>query len=239
MILIEQEVRLYFENRDMVVFRKKKIVTVRTIGEDLRLKRNKLHLSLRAVEKKTGIPNRYLVAMESDEWGSLPEGVYRYNFLKRYSVFLGFDFAVIRKRFDKDNAIEDIEDGGVGRVFSKKTEKGMFVILPKMIRKLTIVAFIFVVLIYLGFQVWFLVRPTNIEILYPEQDFRWNNNYLKLLGRVDDRSIATIDGDEITVDEGGYFTLDINLNKGLNVVTIKAEKPFGKESLVERRIIVE
>ncbi|HET7770576.1 MAG TPA: RodZ domain-containing protein [Chloroflexota bacterium] len=60
-----------------------------TPGEILRTARLKRRLSLAEAEQATRIRQRYLQALEDDDYSVLPKGVYSVGFLRNYAIFLG------------------------------------------------------------------------------------------------------------------------------------------------------
>ncbi|HEV2123566.1 MAG TPA: helix-turn-helix transcriptional regulator, partial [Chloroflexota bacterium] len=63
--------------------------TPRTPGEVLRAARIRRRLSLVEAEQGTRIRQRYLQALEDDDYSILPAGVYSLGFLRNYAIFLG------------------------------------------------------------------------------------------------------------------------------------------------------
>lgn len=61
------------------------------LGQLLRQKREAQELSLADVEEQTRIRQRYLSALESDDWDDLPNEVVARGFLRTYASFLGLD----------------------------------------------------------------------------------------------------------------------------------------------------
>jgi cytoskeleton protein RodZ len=61
------------------------------IGTTLREARNRRGIDLAAVEAAIKIRARYLRAMENEEWGALPGGVYTRGFIRTYAGYLGLD----------------------------------------------------------------------------------------------------------------------------------------------------
>ena len=61
------------------------------IGASLRDARNRRKIELSEVEAATQIRIRYLRAIENEEWGVLPGGVYTRSFIRTYASFLGLD----------------------------------------------------------------------------------------------------------------------------------------------------
>jgi len=226
-----------FEAFNMVVFRQKKIITVNSIGDDLQKARQALNLSIKAVEKKINISENYLKAMETNDWDDIPGEIYRKNFLKKYTEFLAIDFDGIKNRYEK--AVKNLENNtdklaskfGVGR---KK-----FVVFPKIIRNVLIGILIIIIIGYIGRQILSLLSPPKFDILYPEEKFITNSVAIKILGFVNDEAWIGLNDNEISVGTDGYFTVDIDLNPGLNIIKFEARKRYGRSKIIYRRIIAE
>jgi len=63
----------------------------RGIGAILRQARARRDVELAEVEAATRIRLKYLRAIEAEDWGALPEGVYARGFIRTYASFLGLD----------------------------------------------------------------------------------------------------------------------------------------------------
>ena len=62
-----------------------------TVGERLRVAREKMKLSLEDVAAQTRIPQRHLASIETAEWDSLPAPTYTIGFAKNYAGVVGLD----------------------------------------------------------------------------------------------------------------------------------------------------
>lgn len=69
------------------------------LGQLLRQTREAQELSLSAVEAQTRIRQRYLAALESGDWGELPNEVVARGFVQTYARFLGLDAAELLAQF--------------------------------------------------------------------------------------------------------------------------------------------
>lgn len=67
------------------------VVASQTIGTQLRERREALGATLAEIESATKIRQKYLSALESDEWQLLPGEVIGRGFLRNYSVYLGLE----------------------------------------------------------------------------------------------------------------------------------------------------
>jgi cytoskeletal protein RodZ len=62
-----------------------------SIGEQLRLAREGRGVPLREISDQTRISVRYLEAIESNDYGRLPGGVFNRSFIKAYARCVGYD----------------------------------------------------------------------------------------------------------------------------------------------------
>ncbi len=62
-----------------------------SIGEKLRLARETRGIALRDISEQTRISMRYLEAIELDDYGRLPGGIFNRSFVRAYAKFIGYD----------------------------------------------------------------------------------------------------------------------------------------------------
>lgn len=70
---------------------RKLVTSATTIGEQLRLAREELHIPLREVSDQTRIQVRYLEAIETNNFDRLPGGIFNRSFVKAYARYVKFD----------------------------------------------------------------------------------------------------------------------------------------------------
>lgn len=210
----------------MVTFRQKNIIAAKSLGEDLHKARLVLNLSLLAVEKKMGIAKQYLEALENNNWEALPGEVYAKNWLKKYASFLGFNWSEIETRFREEMRGQEIWPISDQHRFGVARKR--LVVLPKILMNIIILIVVVVIVGYLGAQLWSLSSPPELELLYPEDNFTTESRFVKILGRVEEGALLMLNDQEITGGEDGWFEVDIDLNKGLNVIKIEAKKSYGR-----------
>ena len=81
------------------------------IGETLRQARLRLGVDLNQVADKTKISLRFLQAIEADDYGKLPGGVFARMFVKQYADELGLDGASLAEEFQRSsNFVEPSPD---------------------------------------------------------------------------------------------------------------------------------
>lgn len=222
----------------MVAFRKKKIIYVKSLGEDLEKARIAEHLSYLAIEKKIGIRKEYLESMDNGDWAVIPGEIYARVFLKKYSNFLGLEWAKIKAKFEKE-----IEGGSywVKNDTNKMQwiQRVRLIVMTKIIKNILLILAAAMVAIYVGYQLWHLVRPPELEILYPQVNFVGSSELVKILGKIDKNAVVFFNGQEIVPEEDGFFIVDINLKKGLNIVKFETRKKYGRMSTMYKEIIID
>lgn len=214
----------------------RKINTVNeTIGERLRASREKEGLSLENISASINVRKDYLKALEENNYQALPEGLYKENFLKKYSEFLGMDWKKIKKEFRQTT-----REKGVKLDFSpKKIKKTELLIFPKIFRNILAGLIITAFFIYIGFYIKTNISPPNIQIIEPVDDLITDNNSLTVIGRADTKAQITINGISVLSNESGIFEQEISLKEGVNTITITARKKYGPKKTIQKQVLVE
>ncbi|MBZ5701199.1 MAG: helix-turn-helix domain-containing protein [Acidobacteriia bacterium] len=75
-------------------------MTKGTFGERLKREREMREVSLEEISMATRISNRYLQALESEEWSKLPGGVFARGFVRTIARYLGLDEESLLAEFD-------------------------------------------------------------------------------------------------------------------------------------------
>jgi cytoskeletal protein RodZ len=70
-------------------------------GVDLSIYRQKAGISLEQVAAKTKISKRFLLAIEAEEFGQLPGGIFNTNYLRQYAEAIGMDEHELLERYGK------------------------------------------------------------------------------------------------------------------------------------------
>jgi transcriptional regulator with XRE-family HTH domain len=203
-------------------------------GEKLRVARQAQSLSLPEIAKKLRIRAEYLSALENDEYDQLPSGLYGRQFLKEYCLFLHIDAKKILPLTPLiDNQISN-------NPFSQKIlQKWKFFIFPKLIRNIIFILFFCACLLYLLIYFRRLIAPPNLILDYPDKNLLISSPNLEIYGRSEPETEIRINNTSIMSGQDGSFRQEIKLKQGLNNLTISAQKKYGRESVIQRQILVE
>jgi len=225
----------------MVSFISKKIEDDdRSFGERLKIARDKKGLTLDQVCNILGINSEYLEAMEKNELEKLPEGLYRNKFLEKYAHFLGVN-----------EGIAILELTNIKKIKEEKTsyqlplEKDSFLKKVKIfiLSRFFLKSIIATVVISLGVAYLYgiaynIIKPPNLAISYPYDDFITREFSIGLNGQTDEDAKVFINDNEVFCSDEGFFGEEIDLSKGINIVKISAKKKYSKENIIYRKILV-
>lgn len=70
-------------------------------GVDLSIYRQKSGISLEQVAARTKISMRFLLAIEAEEFGKLPGGIFNTNYLRQYAESIGMDEQDLLERYSR------------------------------------------------------------------------------------------------------------------------------------------
>jgi transcriptional regulator with XRE-family HTH domain len=203
-------------------------------GETLRLNRENKKIKLEEAASHLRIKKEYLIALENDEYDKLPSGLYGKQFLKKYCQLLRLNY----KKMLANTPLSEKETEN--NPFSQKILKPWnLLVFPKLFRNiLLIILFIFFIL-YLLFYFRGLSSAPKLIVKYPDKNLVTEVNNLEIKGETDPETEVIINGNSIISSEDGSFIYEIRLKSGLNNINIIAKKKHGRETLVQRQILVE
>jgi cytoskeletal protein RodZ len=207
-----------------------------TVAEKLRAARLEKNITIEAAAKKLAIKPEYLAALENNDRSAIPGGVYGKTFLREYSSLLGLDPVRLLENYQKETGAAGNENKDV---FSKKKiKKSELAIFPKILKNILLIIIIVVFFSYLGYYLLKTFSLPSVEIYQPDNNLVTENNYVDVVGRADPKTQITINDLQILKDETGNFTSRVNLNKGVNTITISAQNKYSRKNIISRQVLV-
>lgn len=211
-------------------FIRKKVETL-TLGEKLKKVRGEGRISLNEASRMTRIQVKYLESIESGEYEKLPPDVYVKGFIRSYAGYLGLNEGYFLKLYEKEK--------GIRRNIRKVDvleKKGDFLKIPSfsITPRLLIVAAVIILVgggfFYVYREVGSFVSNPRLIILEPAENSAIDDKFVVVKGVAEREVELSINGQKAFVGVDGKFEEKIELQAGLNVVTVKAKSKFGKES---------
>ncbi len=223
-------------------FKTKKVETTVTVGECLKRKREELGISIKDLGDKLRIKVDYLEDLEENNYEKLPPDVYVKGFIKSYSELVGFNPEKMIELFKKEKEIENKVESRNKK--EKKYEKRFAIkkyitITPKIITVFLSLLILSIIGYYFWHQLSSFYSEPYLFVSSPFADEVTNNSETVVSGETEIGIILKINGEDVFVDEEGYFRENIMLQPGKNVLIIEAVNRFDKTAEETRNIIYE
>ena len=223
----------------MTGFITKKIDCIQTLGEKLQKHRHEKGLSLEKAARAINTNVIYLKLFERNDYQKLPADVYAINILKHYSNLLNLNPATVIDLFKKEKTL-----------FLKTRKKPTLQALtnfqkllnkflnPKTLKYFIILLLLAAVFSYIGKAINKIVSPPLLVVNQPAENLITLENQITIQGYSEKEVSLKINDRPLLSDKQGGFNLTIDLQKGLNIIKISAQKKHSKEQVVYRKIIV-
>lgn len=196
---------------------------MQTAGELLKNKRKKLDFPIHTISKKLKIQEKYLIALEENDYSVFDSKAIARGFIEKYAVFLGLDsekvLAFWRREFSVDvkQAPPSISGGS------------SFSITPKMFLFGAFFAVIAVFLVIGYNQNAQFNAPPILEITSPLNNDVVDGDKTVLKGTVSKGSDVFINSRILQKSSSGEFSENILLHAGINKFVVKAINKSGVE----------
>ncbi len=203
-----------------------------TVGEILQTERLKKSLSLKDIEKKIRVREKFLRALEKNDWRIFSSKIYISGLIRNYSSILGLNpekmLAFFRREYARK---EDV-------TFKKRiTSKHLR---PQARRYfvfgVSVISLIFC--LYFGYELFRYLSPPKIEILSPQDVNIKRETKIRVTGRSEKEAVITIFGDRVYQDSRGVFTYDFPLKPGKNTLVIEVVGANGKKSIIRKEFFL-
>ena len=208
-------------------------IKANTVGDFLRRVRQSSGFSLKEIEKRIGVPVKYLEVIESNDFWKLPGSVYTRGFLERYAKFLNLNTQEIIKRWQS-------ESGGARPLKKKENNRKNTIFSLNLNLKVILIYLVAIFIVfYFGYSLKKILFQPKIEILFPPQNFITNELSLVIEGQTESGANVFINHEPVSEVDNGYFNQKIDLSSGVNIIEISAKKKYSRERVIERRVVVE
>lgn len=209
-----------------------------SIGAKLKAMRRRLAISMDTAAESTRIQKKYLVALEADDYHNLPAPIYTRNFLRTYVKMLGGDTAYFLKRFDEERATCDVLVDPM-RLPRQKVGWLKFLVAHRIFKSVTVAIVCLGIMMYLGWQIQSLLAAPEITVFEPIDGLATNQARIQVTGQAEEQVELFINSTQVLPDKSGFFSTTVDLERGLNVITIEATKRYSREAVYHRTVVFE
>ncbi|MDX9893584.1 MAG: helix-turn-helix domain-containing protein [Patescibacteria group bacterium] len=225
----------------MAGFSFKEISNPLTIGQRLKNRREEFRLTLVEVAKNIGISAKYLSALEDGDYRRLPGEVYTKSFLKSYVKFLGLDHQEILSLYGSEQKIYNCTRKTNQHQFHKPVERVSswhLLVTPRIVRGLIVFCLALSCLVYLGFRFKAIVTPPLLLVDSPAQNLVTEQNFVKISGQIEPEATLQINGQKVLTDEASRFDETLDLQSGVNIIELTAQKRHGTQTKKYLQVVV-
>ncbi|HSX48631.1 MAG TPA: helix-turn-helix domain-containing protein [Candidatus Saccharimonadales bacterium] len=206
---------------------------MKTVGNLLREARQKNGYTREELSNEMKIKLPFILAIERNDWASLPEYGVLVGFIKSIAHYLDVDerqaVSVLRRDYPPDLAeVRNRKD-------NKKEISRKFVWGPKLTFLSVICVVVLVVFGYLGFQYRKFNSSPFLEVISPKEN-QIVTGRLNVWGRTDPDATVEVNNQTATVDTNGDFNTEIDLNKDTKEIIVAAKSRSGKVTAISRKI---
>lgn len=198
----------------------------------LRQRRLDRKLSLKQVELATRIRGKYLVAIEADDFVTLPPDVYSRGFVQSYADYLGLNGKAVAQEYTGERGQQELQLRRASRL-----SRPRLVLTPRLLTLVGGSIAAIAIAGYLAVQFSALTAPPHLEVANPARDQVLYGSLITVSGHVDEGANVFVNSSPILVDGSGNFTDAIALQDGVNNIHVSATNALGKTTTVTRNIL--
>ena len=193
-----------------------------TAGEVLKKKRESLGKNLDVVSLDTKIQKRFLIYIEKNEFDRFESEIFLTGFIKIYSDYLNLDTHKVLALYRRSNP------SGISKKEEPKKNKRKIkisnLLTPKIIITTLLATFLLSIFAYIGIQIYKFQSPPELEISQPLNESTVEEEKILVKGSTLNTAVLEINEKPVVVNEDGSFESEIQLNPGINTITIRAQK---------------
>ncbi len=215
------------------------------LGETLRAQREKKGITLDQAAADTRIREKFLKALEDDDYQALPGAVYTKGFLRNYAEYLDLDQEELVVLFHQERGLQAVDPA---RTFEpmRPIMRRSLIFTPAVLVPVVVLAGILLFVGYLYYQFTsFAVAPT-LEVTSPATDAIAQEPSFEVKGRTVPAGRVTVQVSpgalnfaDIRPAADGTFSVTITLTTGSNHVVVEVLDQAGKVSRVTRNVILQ
>ncbi len=210
-----------------------------TVGDILRARRDACGLTIDDIADATLIRKAHIESLERNMCDATLESVYRENYLKNYSTYLGLPWEDVKRRYDREQERFCTQLREHNEQQPRQTiERKNFWVTARILRNAFFGTLLGGVFAYLGFLGFVTLHPPELIVYSPPDNLSSTTDKIIVSGKANYESGVLINGRTISKQKDGTFYQEIALKDGLNVIEVSAMKKYGQEAKVRRTVIV-
>jgi transcriptional regulator with XRE-family HTH domain len=215
----------------------RKLNDAETLGQKLKVLRLASHLTVSEMAFASKLQRHIIEAFENDRHDRLPEPIYARKFLKTYVQTLGGDADYFLQRYEDERGTCDFTKAA--RLPLRRARAIQFLVASKFVKFGVLGVFALALVAYLGGQLRAITAPPNILVLEPPDGVETNDATVRVAGQADGEVTVKVNGEEVLLDQQGYFETEVALERGLNIISVEGAKRYSRTATEYRRVVLD
>lgn len=211
---------------------------MKTVGEILKSERLKKNKSLLQLHRETKIPQRFLVALEANDFSTLPPDTFVKGFIKIYSQALGLSASQLLAVYRRDREGQEQKEI-LPPSLSEDAIQKKWHWTPKLTAIIGISMAIVLFLSYLGWQIWSFLAPPKLIVERPVDNQIIKEESTEVVGQTNKDASVYVNDQLVNITNQGKFTYTIKLFPGENRLVITAVNRRGVKTTIECKVQVD
>lgn len=199
-----------------------------TTGQILKKERERLGLTIEAVEKATKIRKRSLIDIENGDFKKFASKTYVLGIIRSYGDFLELDPQKLAAFFRREYERTDESH------FKQRVDKNDLTSNRKRVFGLIIALVILCFGAYFSYQVKLYLTPPQVSIISPTKTSYKNEQKIELVGKTEKEASVTVNGEKVYTNEEYIFKTFIPLVLKENIVRIEVTGANGRKTTITK-----
>jgi transcriptional regulator with XRE-family HTH domain len=199
------------------------------LGRRLQEAREAHHISLKTAAKRLKINEKYLRALEEEQFEVLPQGAYILGFLRNYALFLNLNYKEIQELYHQHYEKKPEVTLAPGE---KRKRTTAFVLTPGKVIGFFVAVASGLLLWYLFHQYQLLTAPPALALFLPRDGEVYDSKKINIVGQTDPDATLLINGEEVNLSSDGEFQQEFVAVKNgpAQVEVVSRNRISGKET---------
>lgn len=202
-----------------------------SVGGILQKQRINKGLTLHQIEKYTRIRERFLKAIEENDWNFFTSKIYITGIIKNYSRFLDLDedkmLAFFRREYEKKEVIK----------FKRKVSSRFLISDSKKYITIFLIGIFVFFIAYFALQLRQYISPPEVVLISPTVSIFKRTDKIRIIGRTEKESTITLFGDRVYQNKEGLFEFDFPLSTKRNELILEVVGANGKKTIFKKEFI--
>lgn len=199
-----------------------------SVGEIFKTEREKQGIDLKLIERQLKVREKFLKAVEDNNWKVFSSKIYITGIIRNYSLFLGLDTKKILAFFRRDyERIEEVK-------FKKRITSKYLTPETKKVILIGISLIFFLFFCYFSYQLKLFLSPPKVTIVLPKTNTFKKETKIKIVGKTEKDVLINILGERVYLNKEGIFEYDLPLQPGKNEIIIEAVGANGKKLIIKK-----